>query len=143
MVEMHGEFTHNLDQKNRLAVPAKIREDLGDTFVLYIPRNGDRCLFAYPVEIWQEIMEKLNDQPVSYQLTRDQRFAHRFSDRIDVDKQGRFTIPARFMEFAGLTKEVFILGAGKRVEFWDPERFAEMEQQYLAEEEDQRIHLAY
>lgn len=143
VAELMGNYTHNLDQKNRLAIPAKLREELGECFVLYIPQNGDRCLFGYSLEDWKVLMDKLNDQPVTRRLTREQRFVHLNSDRVEVDKQGRFTIPPRFMEHAGFEHEVFILGAGKRVEFWEPSRWAEMEQAYLEEDDDHTFDLAY
>lgn len=143
VAELMGNYTHNLDQKNRLAIPAKLREDLGDCFVLCVPQNGDRCLFGYSLENWQRLMDKLNDEPSNHNLTLKQRFIHYYSDRVDVDKQGRFTIPPRFMEKAGFSREVFILGAGRRVEFWDPEEWARMESAAMAQMQDLTFELAF
>lgn len=143
MASMMGQYTHNLDQKNRLAVPSKIRDELGDVFILCVPQNGDRCLFGYTLADWDILMEKLNDQPPSRKLTMQQRFIHLYSDRVEADKQGRFTIPTHFMEAAGFTHEVFILGAGKRVEFWDPEEFKQMQTEYENEADDQTFDLAF
>ena len=128
MTEMLGQYTHNLDQKNRLAIPAKLREALGESFVLCMAANGDRCLFAYSLENWQILMDKLNDRPASRQLTMLQRRVHKNAEMVEPDKQGRITIPPRFMEFAGFDSAVFLLGAGKRAELWAPAQWQRMEE---------------
>lgn len=143
MASMMGQYTHNLDQKNRLAVPSKLREALGEKFVLCVPQNGDRCLFGYALSDWEVLMDKLNDQPPSRKLTMQQRFIHLYSTMVETDKQGRFTIPTHFMEAAGFAQEVFILGAGRRVEFWAPEEFARMQQVYEYEKTEFAFNLAF
>ena len=119
MTEMLGQY--NLDQKNRLAIPAKLREALGESFVLCMAANGDRCLFAYSLENWQILMDKLNDRPASRQLTMLQRRVHKNAEMVEPDKQGR-------MEFAGFDSAVFLLGAGKRAELWAPAQWQRMEE---------------
>ena len=126
MAAFAGQYTHTLDQKNRLSVPARLREELGESFVLYMPGNGDRCIFAYTIADWQEVLDKLNDRPASKELTNMQRFVHFNSDRVDIDKQGRFTIKQNFLDFAGLKKDVFLLGAGRRIEIWDTDEWSRM-----------------
>lgn len=121
-----GVYTHNLDQKNRLAIPAKIRAELGESFVLTMSPNGESCLLAYTFEGWDRVMERINDQPSSEDLMLTQRFIYMNSDKIDLDAQGRMTIPPQFMEQALFHKEVRILGAGERVEFWDPDEYDAM-----------------
>ena len=72
--------------------------------------NGDKCLFAYAWEDWKELMARLNDRPASRQLTMQQRMLRRNAEPVEPDKpQGRITIPQRFMEFASLEHDVFIL----------------------------------
>lgn len=122
-----GQYTHNLDQKNRLAIPAKIRVDLGESFILTVSPNSDPCLLAYTFEGWERVMASINNQPPSRELTYTQRFIYMNADKIELDNAGRMTIPAQFMEKVGFTKEVCILGAGERVEFWDSAKYAEME----------------
>lgn len=122
-----GAYTHNLDQKNRLAIPAKLRAELGDSFVLTVSPSNEPCLLAYAFDDWDAVMEDVNDQPASEELMLTQRYIYMYSDKIDLDAQGRMTIPTRFMEIAGFQKEVFMLGAGHRVEFWDPEEYKKME----------------
>ncbi len=121
-----GTYTHNLDQKNRLAIPAKLRAELGDSFVLTFSPSGERCLLAYAFEDWDDVMQKLLDQPSSEDLMLRQRNIYMNSDKIDLDAQGRMTIPTRFMEKAGFTREVFMLGTGFHLELWDPEEFQKM-----------------
>ena len=124
---MMGQYTHNLDQKNRLAIPAKLREALGESFVLCVAPNGDNCLFAYSMQDWQGIMQSLNSQAPSRELTMQQRKVHMNADLVEPDKQGRITIPQRFMQQAKFEREVFIFGVDRRVEFWSPEEWERMQ----------------
>ncbi len=126
MTELTGQYWHNLDQKNRLSIPAKLREKLGDTFMICMARNGDKCIFAYTLENWELLMEKLNEQVPSKQLTLQQRFISYYSNTVEIDKQGRITIGKNFLDFANITGEVFILGAGRRVEIWAAEEWNSM-----------------
>ena len=126
MNRMTGTPKHNLDQTNRLAIPAKIRADLGDSFVLTVSPSGEKCLLAYTFDGWDRVMARINDAPSSEELMLTQRFIYMNSDKIELDSQGRMTIPAQFMEAADFHKEVHILGVGERVEFWDPVQYAAM-----------------
>ncbi|MCL2508551.1 MAG: division/cell wall cluster transcriptional repressor MraZ [Oscillospiraceae bacterium] len=129
MAWLFGEYKHNLDQKNRLAIPAKLREELGESFVITLPNNedGDRCIYAYSVEDWIEREKILNSgQQPSPELTRRQRFMYDNTDRVDVDKQGRITIPAKFIGHANLEDEVLLKGVGRRMEMWNPNEREEM-----------------
>lgn len=131
---MMGQYTHNLDQKNRLAMPAKLREALGESFVLCIAPNGENCLFAYSMEAWEGAMQAINNQPPSKELTMRQRIIYRNAETVEPDKQGRITIPPRFMEKARLEREVHIVGAGRRVELWSPAEWDRMLEQSEAME---------
>ena len=126
LAELLGQYWHTIDQKNRLSVPSKLRMLLGDNFVLCLPPNGDKCIFAYSNENWEELMEKLNENEPSKDLTRRQRFIRFNSDTAEVDKQGRITISKRFIDFADIKKDVFILGAGRRAELWAAEEWDKM-----------------
>ena len=127
MLGMMGQYTHNLDQKNRLAMPAKLREALGDNFVLCVAPNGDNCLFAYSPEGWEKIMEHLTNQTPSKLLTMQQRRVYMYADTVETDKQGRITIPSEFVQKAKLEREVLIRGIGTRVELWSPEEWDKMQ----------------
>lgn len=116
-VSFWGNYQHTLDAKNRLFIPAKFREGLGDSFVLYSPKN-DNCLYAYNVAEWESICAEVIE---SGNLDM-QRYI--FDDAISVepDKQGRITIKADFCKRVGLKKEIVVAGVGKRVEIWDAQK---------------------
>ena len=115
-----GEYNHTIDAKGRLILPARFREELGGSFV--ITRGLDGCLFVYTQLEWQALDEKLQSLPLinkgSRQLTR---FFHAGVTPCEPDKQGRILIPAGLREFAGLTKDVCLIGMGKRIEIWSKE----------------------
>lgn len=145
-----GTYYHSLDQKNRLFIPTKLREYLGESFMLYKPQNGDKCLFVYTTKDWEYLSNQLNNQPASKELTLKQRFTYLRLDTVETDKQGRITIKADFCKFANLEKEVVIQGIGGRIEIWNRTAFDEMvdEREALIEEageqdEDIKVNLAF
>jgi MraZ protein len=113
-----GEFKHNLDEKNRLAVPIKFRGDLAKGAV--VTRGLDKCLFVYTLEEWQKLAQKLTNLPISQAKAR--AFARlMLAGAMDIipDKQGRINLPEYLREYAGLKKEVIIAGLYNRLEIWD------------------------
>lgn len=125
-----GEYQHNLDAKGRLIVPAKFREDLGETCV--ITKGLDGCLFVYPMPAWQELFAKLQALPMT---KRDARaFVRTFlagAAEVDCDKQGRIGIPQSLQTYAGLDKSVMLIGVADRIEVWSEDRW----QAYARQEE--------
>ena len=113
-----GRYFHNLDQKNRIFIPSKFRDALGESFVLYMPKKTGKCLFAYTLADWEEVSEHKNNKPLSKELTLQQRSTYLGTEMVDVDNQGRVTICKEFCEFATLEKEVVFFGAGRRIEIW-------------------------
>lgn len=119
-----GEYNHSIDAKGRVIIPAKFRESLGDEFV--VSQGLDGCLFVYPNEEWQRFEEKLKTIPMSDKQGRKfVRFFLAGATVAEVDKQGRILIPSVLREFAGLTKDVVLVGVGTRAEIWDKERWIE------------------
>ena len=117
-----GEFEHNLDAKGRMIMPAKIRYDVGDTFV--ISKGLDGCLFGFSMNEWNNFEEKLKTLPLTNKNASDfVRFFLSGALEAEVDKQGRFLIPANLREYAGLTKETIITGVGTRIEIWDKDKW--------------------
>ena len=116
-----GTYSHALDSKGRLIIPAKLREELGDGFV--ITKNMDRCLSIYPKAEWDKLTEKLNDLPLisSEPARKINRLIFGNSSEPEVDKQGRILIPADLRKHANLTKDVTLVGAGRLIEIWDSE----------------------
>lgn len=119
-----GEYNHSIDAKGRVIIPAKFRETLGDEFV--ISQGLDGCLFIYPNEEWQRFEEKLKTLPMADKQARKfVRFFLAGASVAEVDKQGRILIPAVLREFAGLQKDVVLVGVGTRAEIWDKEKWIE------------------
>ena len=119
-----GEYSHNVDAKGRLIVPAKFREQLGDQFV--VTKGVDGCLYVYSQEEWKRIEEKFREVNLT---TKDARKFMRFffagAAMCEVDKQGRILIPSVLREFAGLEKDVVLAGMGGRIEIWSLEKWEE------------------
>ena len=117
-----GEYQHSLDTKNRIVVPSKLREGLGEKFI--ISKGLDGCLYAYPIDEWQKFEEKLKNLPLT---NRDARAFVRFfvagATEVETDKQGRGLIPANLREYAGIEKEIVTIGALNKVEIWSKEKW--------------------
>jgi MraZ protein len=113
-----GEYSHNLDDKGRLAVPKKFRAALDHGLV--ITRGLDRCLFVYTMDEWREIATKLSNLPFSQSNSRAfSRLMLAGAMDVTVDKQGRVSIPEYLRTFADLKKEVVVAGLYNRLELWD------------------------
>src|SRR5690625_774198 len=112
-----GEYQHNIDMKGRMIVPAKFREGLGESFVL--TRGLDQCLFAYPVEEWKILENKLKKLPLTKKDARSfTRFFFSGAVECEVDKQGRINIPQPLRNYSKLEKECVVIGVSSRVEVW-------------------------
>lgn len=119
-----GEYSHSIDAKGRLIMPAKYREQLGSEFV--VTKGLDGCLFVYPQEEWQSIETKFREVPLT---TKDARKFSRFffagAAACEIDKQGRILLPSVLREFAGLEKDVVLVGVLNRIEIWDKAKWEE------------------
>ena len=113
-----GTHEPRLDDKGRLILPAKYREELAGGLV--ITKGQERCLYAFPMEEFQRITEALRTAPVTAKAVRDYSrvFFASASDEVP-DKQGRITIPPGLREYAGLTRDCVVVGANTRLEIWD------------------------
>src|SRR3989338_5070349 len=113
-----GGFKHNLDSKNRLTIPAKMRMELGEKPVL--TRGLDNCLFIYPHRDFELFMEKLEKLPLSQKKARNfKRFMLSGASEIEIDEMGRILIPEPLKKYSNLKKEIVIVGVGDRIELWD------------------------
>ena len=124
-IMLKGEYSHNIDAKGRLIIPAKFRDDLGEHFV--ITKGMENCLYVYPEDQWNEFEAKLNALPTTTDK-KARALAYFFQGSAadgDLDKQGRTLIPSNLREFAQLGKEVVFIGMGKRAEIWDKARWEE------------------
>lgn len=113
-----GEYKHVLDEKGRVSMPAKFREDLGEVF--YITKGMDDCLFVYDAAGWEKAGEKIGRLQVSRDVTRALgRLFFAGAVQQSLDRQGRALIPQNLREYANLKKEVAIIGVSDRLEIWD------------------------
>ena len=119
-----GEYQHAIDNKNRMIIPAKFREELGTKFVL--TKGLDGCLYAYTMEEWKVMEEKLKKLPLT---SKDARAFVRFffsgANEVEPDKQGRVLIPQNLLEYAGIEKEIVSIGVSTRIEIWSKARWDE------------------
>jgi MraZ protein len=113
-----GTHTPRLDDKGRLFLPAKFRDRLASGLV--VTRGQERCLYVFPMDEFVRVAETMRNAPVTSKAVRDylRVFLSGASDEIP-DKQGRVTVPATLREYAGLTRDCTVIGAGSRVELWD------------------------
>lgn len=119
-----GEYRHSLDTKGRLIIPAKLRNNLGELFVL--TRGMDGCLFGYTQDEWKLIEEKLQELPLTKKDARAfVRFFYAAATECGFDKQGRINIPAPLLHHAKLDKQCVVVGVGNRIEIWSQERWDE------------------
>jgi MraZ protein len=125
-----GTHAPRLDDKGRLFLPAKFRDELAEGLV--ITKGQERCLYVWPIAEFTRITEQMRDAPVTSKAARDLMrvlFAGA-SDEVP-DKQGRVTIPPALREYAGLTRDCVVIGANTRVEIWDTAAW----ETYLANQE--------
>ena len=117
-----GEYEHSLDAKGRLIMPAKIREDIGEKFI--ITKGLDGCLFGFSQNEWTNFEEKLKTLPLTNKNARDfVRFFLSGAIECEIDKQGRLLIASNLREYGTLEKEAVIIGVGTRIEIWNKDKW--------------------
>ena len=116
-----GEHNHTVDAKGRVIIPAKFRDELGDEFVLTLGLDG--CLFVYPNDEWLNFVNDLKGLPGSKEARQLQRYFMAGAASCEVDKQGRFLIPQKLREHAGLDKDLVLVGVLNKIEIWSKERW--------------------
>ncbi len=132
-----GEYHHTIDEKGRLAVPAKFRQDLALGAV--VTRGLDSSLFLLPWEEWGKFTDKLSNLPLGQANSRAfTRLMLAGAMEVKLDKQGRFVIPEYLRKYAGVEKTVVIVGVNNRIELWDQEAWAK----YTAQTEEDASNIA-
>lgn len=117
-----GEFHHSIDDKNRLIIPSKFRDEIGSRFVL--TRGLDGCLFVYSLENFEKIVDKLKSLPFTKKDARTfMRFFLSGATICEFDKQGRINIASSLIEYAKIKKECAVIGVNDRLEIWAIENF--------------------
>lgn len=119
-----GEFHHNIDEKGRLIIPSKFRYELGEKFI--VTRGLENCLFVYPMNDWNNIINKLKKLPFTSKDART--FMRMFlsgATECEIDRNGRINISSPLINYASLEKECVIIGVNDRLEIWSNDKFDE------------------
>ena len=127
---MTGTYEHSIDAKGRLFIPAKLREELGVTF--YLAMGVDECLAIYPQETWNRFTEKFASLPMSQSAAMRPLFAN--ASKCELDSQGRIVVPQKLRKYAGLDKDVVIIGVNDRAEIWSAETWNAREEEEMTPE---------
>lgn len=116
---LKGEYEYTLDDRGRLVMPPRFRDAVGERFVA--TRGFDGCVVIYPLLEWQRVEAKLGSESVSNR--RLVRYLLGSAVECELDRQGRFLLPAPLREHAGITREAVVVGLGTKVEVWAKERW--------------------
>lgn len=117
-----GEYTHNLDDKNRFSLPARFRKALGRKVV--VTRGKDHCLFLYPSGTWLQISQEVKKLGHVETDPRFARFTFAGAAEVEIDSMGRILIPEFLREFAELKNQIVITGVHDRVEIWNDKKWS-------------------
>ncbi len=131
---MIGKYSAKLDEKNRLFVPSKLRMELGETFYVTLGVNcGHKCLTVYTEQEWQTLSENFNALSIS-QRAGATSLIFMNAAQCTPDKQFRFPLTPFLLSYAGIDREVMIVGRAGQAEIWDAEEFARFEEENLTPE---------
>ena len=130
-----GEYKHTIDTKKRLAIPAKLRKDLGERAV--ITKGLENCLVIYTLDEWQKLAHKLENLPASQADARNfARIMLSGASDVELDKLGRVLIPDYLKNYASLKKNVTLLGLSNKIEIWDTDKWQEYSKRTESSAED-------
>lgn len=125
-----GEYHHSIDDKGRLTIPSKLRYELGENFI--VTRGLDNCLFIYPTNEWDNIINKYKELPNTKDARNFMRFFLSGASTCEFDKQGRINISLPLIKYASLTKDCIIIGVNDHLEVWSKDRW----EQFMDNNED-------
>lgn len=131
-----GEYHQKIDDKGRLTIPAKIRYELGENFI--VTRGLDGCLFIYPKDVWENIVNKYQQLPNIKEARNFMRFFLSGAMVQEFDKQGRINLSSPLIKYSDLTKDCVVIGVGERLEIWSLDRWSK----FTEENEDNFSELA-
>ncbi len=118
---LRGEYRYNLDEKGRVVLPPKLRRQMGETVI--VTRGFDGCIAVYSTKEWATVEKDLSRLPLGRR--EFQRFVLAPAQDVDVDRQGRITLPEALRDYAGISKEVVIVGLVRRLEIWSEAHWKE------------------
>ena len=129
---LYGGYDHSIDKKGRLAIPSKLRDELGDEFIVCRGIYGKRCICVYPKENWEKLVDKIGQLPSS-RSSVVKRFLYDGAFSANFDTQGRILIPASLREFASLDTEAHIIGVDTNIEIWNKDAWEDENREYTPE----------
>ncbi len=116
-----GEYHHSIDDKGRIIIPSKLRDELGSTFI--VTRGLDNCLFVYSLNEWNSVISKYRELPNTKDARNFMRFFLSGATQVEFDKQGRINISSPLIKYANLIKDCVIIGVSERLEIWSKENW--------------------
>ncbi|MCX6353856.1 MAG: division/cell wall cluster transcriptional repressor MraZ [Candidatus Aureabacteria bacterium] len=128
----YGEFVHSIDSKGRLIIPAKFRDTLRENYIdkFFVTRGLEHCLFVFTPREWNLLVSKLKEQPLTKVKARDfMRLFLAGACEVECDGQGRIMIPQGLLRWAGIKKDVVVVGVLSRFEIWDEENWRTFERE--------------
>lgn len=129
---MFGNFFKTLDEKNRIIIPANLREELGEIF--FISLGLDKIIEFRSQEEFKRIQEKINQENMINKKVREfARFFFGNTTQVSCDKQGRVLLPKNLLDSTAINKDVYLVGVGKKIELWPAEKYEEITSQYSDE----------
>ena len=129
---LYGGYQHNIDKKGRVFIPSKLRDELGESFIICRGIYGKRCLYVYSLSEWDKLVEKIGTLP-STKSSGVKRFLFDGAFNVEFDTQGRILIPAVLREYANLETNAHIIGMDTNLEIWNNELWEEENNTYTPE----------
>lgn len=131
-----GEYSPNITEGSRIALPKKLRYQInGDTVIL--SRGFEKCIFVYDKEDWIKEAQKQEESPISNKEMRDlKRYMYASASEVDIDAQGRVVLPSALKRYAGISKNAMVIGAGDHFEIWENSAWKERLDKISAELEE-------
>lgn len=129
---LFGEYQHNVDKKGRVIIPSRLRDGLGERFMICKGLEENRCLYIYSLDQWAALTEKIQQMPTAKSRTL-KRFLYAGAAELECDSQGRVLIPANLREYASLEGTIYIVGASDHAEIWDSEKWIKISEKTTPE----------
>ncbi len=129
---LYGGYDHTIDKKGRIAIPAKLRDEFGASFMICRGIYGKNCICVYPTEQWEKLVEKIGGLP-SAKSSVVKRYLYEGAFEVEFDSQGRILIPSSLREFASLETEAHIIGVDTNLEIWNKELWQKENSEYTPE----------
>ena len=129
---LYGGYDHTIDKKGRIAIPAKLRDEFGESFMICRGIYGKNCICVYPTEQWDKLVEKIGSLP-SAKSSVVKRYLYEGAFSVEFDSQGRILIPQSLRDFASLETEAHIIGVDTNLEIWNKELWQKENSDYTPE----------